>query len=60
VVTDLLPGVSKNLWWHPHSAEIYFGLRGIIDFQYGRRPLKRLKGAIGMLKIFPRMFSRKE
>jgi succinate-semialdehyde dehydrogenase/glutarate-semialdehyde dehydrogenase len=58
VVADLLPGVKKNIWWHPHSAEVYYGMRGIIDSWYGRRPLQRLKGTYHLLKLFPRTFFR--
>lgn len=58
IVKDLLPGVKKNMWWHPHSANVYYGMRGIIDFWYSRRPLQRLKGAYHLLKLFPRTFFR--
>lgn len=58
VVTDLLPRVKKNMWWHPNSAEVFYGMRGIIDFWYGRRPLQRLKGAYHLLRLFPKTFFR--
>lgn len=56
VIHDYLPGVRKNMWWHPHSEDIYRGVRGIIDMLYGKGLFKRIGGVSGLLKIFPRTF----
>jgi succinate-semialdehyde dehydrogenase/glutarate-semialdehyde dehydrogenase len=58
VVTDTLPGVKKNMWWHPHSAAVYRGMRGIIDMLYGRTLFKRVGGAYHLLRHFPKTFLR--
>jgi succinate-semialdehyde dehydrogenase/glutarate-semialdehyde dehydrogenase len=58
VVTDMLPGVKKNMWWHPHSAAVYYGLRGIIDMLYGRSLFQRMGGMYRLLRQFPRTFFR--
>lgn len=56
IVDDVLPGVRKDMWWHPHSEDIYRGLRGILYLLYGRGLGKRLGGTRDLVKIFPRMF----
>lgn len=56
IVHDVMPGVKKNLWWHPHGADIYRGIRGIPDMLYAKSLKKRLAGASELLKIFPRVF----
>jgi succinate-semialdehyde dehydrogenase/glutarate-semialdehyde dehydrogenase len=56
VVDDILPGVKKNLWWHPHGPDVYSGLRGFLDLLYGRGLGKRLSGLRRVLRIVPRMF----
>lgn len=56
VVDDFMPGVKRNMWWHPHSREVYQGIRGIARGLYGPGPSARLAGFLDMLKIFPRTF----
>ena len=58
IVHDLMPGVRKNFWWHPHGPEIYEGVRGLIDLLFGRRLLRRLGGALKTLGAFPRSFKK--
>lgn len=58
VVDDILPGVKKNMWWHPHGPEIYEGLRGVIDALYARRLGDRVRGVGKLLRLFPRTFRR--
>jgi succinate-semialdehyde dehydrogenase/glutarate-semialdehyde dehydrogenase len=52
VVDDILPGVKRNLWWHPYSAEVYRGIRAIAAFLGGPGPAPRLRALPGLLKIF--------
>ncbi len=30
VINDILPGVKKNLWWHPYNKKVYDGLKGVM------------------------------
>lgn len=56
IVDDILPGLRKNMWWHPHGPQVYAGLKGIIDFLYGKSLAARFLGAKNLLKLFPRSF----
>ncbi|NOY22144.1 MAG: aldehyde dehydrogenase family protein [Acidobacteria bacterium] len=56
IVDDWLPGVKKNLWWHPYSAKVFDGLKGLTVGLYGRGAGKRLSGILKMLRALPRMF----
>ena len=57
LVHDYLPGIRRNLWWHPHGPAVYRGLRGILEMRYGRGVGKRLKGLANLAWIVPRMFT---
>lgn len=57
LVHDHLPGVKRNLWWHPHGPAVYRGMRGILSLLYGRGLAPRLKGLGSLLWIVPRMFT---
>jgi acyl-CoA reductase-like NAD-dependent aldehyde dehydrogenase len=56
LVHDILPGVKRDLWWHPHSPELYRGIGGIIDLLYGGGLSRRLWGLKKVLSILPRIF----
>jgi succinate-semialdehyde dehydrogenase/glutarate-semialdehyde dehydrogenase len=56
VVDDIMPGLRKNMWWHPHGPAVYAGLKGIIDFLYAKSLSARIQGAKDLLKLFPRSF----
>jgi acyl-CoA reductase-like NAD-dependent aldehyde dehydrogenase len=56
VVDDIMLGVRKDIWWHPHSKEIYDGLIGVINFLYLQNMSKRVDGAIAAAKLFMRSF----
>lgn len=58
IVNDLMPGVRRNLWWHPHGPEIYDGLRGLIDYLYGRGLIRRFGGICKTLRVLPRTFKK--
>jgi acyl-CoA reductase-like NAD-dependent aldehyde dehydrogenase len=56
IVRDLLPGVKRDLWWHPYGLDVYDGLHGIIDLLYAKQPARRLSGLGRVLRLFPRTF----
>ena len=58
IINDILPGVKRDLWWQPYGKNVYEGLRGTIQFFYGKGLGRRLKGLGPMMKILPRMFKR--
>ena len=58
IVNDIMPGVKKDMWWHPHGPEVYQGVKGILDFLYGKQKMKRFGGLIRLLQLFPRTFTR--
>lgn len=58
IVSDIMPFVKKNIWWHPHGRGVYDGLKGILESRYGENIGDRLKGTLKILRIVPRMFFR--
>ncbi|MDP2036766.1 MAG: aldehyde dehydrogenase family protein, partial [Ignavibacteria bacterium] len=56
IVKDILPFVKKNLWWHPFSKKLFFGLKGLLDFLYNKSIGKKANGILKLLKIVPRIF----
>ncbi|MDY6824904.1 MAG: aldehyde dehydrogenase family protein [Thermodesulfobacteriota bacterium] len=58
IVSDIMPFVKKNLWWHPHGRGVYDGLKGLLESMYGEKRSDRLKGALKILRLAPRMFFR--
>ena len=58
LVKDVMPGVKKNFWWHPHGPEVYSGLRGILDLLYGKSLGQRMWGLKKLLRVFPRTFKK--
>jgi acyl-CoA reductase-like NAD-dependent aldehyde dehydrogenase len=58
VVDDILPGVQKNMWWHPHNKKVYEGLRGALEFLYSKNLVKRLSGGMKLTKVFIRTFQK--
>jgi len=59
IVDDLMPAVRKNLWWHPHSRDVYDTMTGAIDMLYARRWSRRFGGCMRVLKNLPRIFQSK-
>jgi succinate-semialdehyde dehydrogenase/glutarate-semialdehyde dehydrogenase len=35
IVDDILPGVKRNIFWHPYSEKVYEGLRALTSFLSG-------------------------
>lgn len=60
IVHDVLPGVKRNMWWHPFGPSVYAGVRGIIDALYAPQPLRRLGGIWQLAKLFPRTFKKED
>jgi succinate-semialdehyde dehydrogenase/glutarate-semialdehyde dehydrogenase len=58
VVDDVLPGVKRNLWWHPYSEGLYRGLRAVVAFLGGPGLAPRLRAVPGLLKIFFRYWKK--
>jgi succinate-semialdehyde dehydrogenase/glutarate-semialdehyde dehydrogenase len=56
VVDDYLPGVQKDMWWHPYGKTVYAGLRDVLYFLYGPGLLRRAAGFFGMIRLFLRTF----
>jgi succinate-semialdehyde dehydrogenase/glutarate-semialdehyde dehydrogenase len=56
LINDVMPGVRKNFWWHPHGPELYKGMRGVIDLLYGNGIGQRLAGLKRLLRVYPRTF----
>ena len=58
IVSDVLPFVKKNLWWHPFSKNLYYGLKGLMNLLYHKKLTAKTKGAVNLLKILPRIFKK--
>jgi len=58
IITDILPLIHKNMWWHPYSKKLYAGLRGLMELLYGHGIVTRVKGLGKMIKIVPRMMQK--
>ena len=56
VVEDILPGVQKNMWWHPHSKKVYEGLASALIFLYGKKFGARIKAGFKLTGVFIRTF----
>lgn len=57
IVNDILPFARKQFWWHPHSHAIYGGVRGVVNFLYGKTLVYRIKGLYGLGRAFFRTFN---
>lgn len=58
IVNDILPGVKKNIWWHPYSKDLYEGLKSIVYLFYGNSISQRIRNLLKPLKVLPRMFKK--
>jgi len=57
IIDDILPGVKRDLWWHPFNEKVYKGLKGLMYLLYSGNLNKKIKGTWDLLKIVPRMFT---
>jgi succinate-semialdehyde dehydrogenase/glutarate-semialdehyde dehydrogenase len=58
VVDDILPGVQKNMWWHPHSKKVYDGLMGALVFLYKKKLSDKIKASFKLVGVFARTFQK--
>lgn len=58
VVDDILPGATKNLWWHPYSEKVYLGLRALLTVLYGPGLVRRLKALPRVLALVRRYWEK--
>jgi len=58
IINDILPGVKKNIWWHPYNADLYEGLKSIVHLFYGNNIKSRLNNLFKPIKVLPRMFQK--
>ena len=56
IVHDTMPGVKKNMWWHPHGPRIYAGILGLLRLLYGSSGRVRVAGLGALLRVVPRVF----
>lgn len=53
VVTELLPGVVRNMWWQPYSKAMHDGLRAVLDLLFGKSFPRRIAAAVRVVRLFP-------
>ena len=58
IVNDILPGVKKNIWWHPYNKDLYEGMKSIIYLFYGNGISMRIKNLFKPLKVLSRIFKK--
>jgi succinate-semialdehyde dehydrogenase/glutarate-semialdehyde dehydrogenase len=58
VVDDVMPGVQKNMWWHPHNKKVYEGLKGALEFLYSKNTGKKISGGMKLARVFLRTFQK--
>jgi succinate-semialdehyde dehydrogenase/glutarate-semialdehyde dehydrogenase len=57
IIDDVLPGVKRNLFWHPYSERVYRGIRAAVEFLAGT-PGSRIRAIPAVLKIFFRYWEK--
>jgi succinate-semialdehyde dehydrogenase/glutarate-semialdehyde dehydrogenase len=58
IVDETLPGIKRNLWWHPYSLKIYRGLLAITELLAGSTLFKRLGAVPRVLSLFFRYWQK--
>ncbi|GHV83306.1 aldehyde dehydrogenase [Spirochaetia bacterium] len=58
VIDDILPGVKRNLWWHPYSKKVCSGVMAIVDLLSAASPLKRLLAVPNVVRVFLRSWGK--
>lgn len=59
VIDDIMPGVKKDMWWHPHNKNVYEGFKGAMYFLYSKSLAKKFSGFLKLTKTFMRTFKNK-
>ena len=58
IITDLLPGIKRKIYWHPYSEQLFRRFGGVIHLLYGKKFSRRIKGLFQTLALVPRIFSK--
>jgi acyl-CoA reductase-like NAD-dependent aldehyde dehydrogenase len=56
IITDVMPGLRRNLWWHPHGRQVYDTMTSILRMLYAPRWSTRVAACWRVVKSFPRVF----
>lgn len=59
IVTDCMPYVQRNIFWHPYSENLFKGLKNLIYFLQGPELWKKIKAIPSVLRLFVRYWDRK-
>lgn len=59
IVNDIMPFMKRDFWWHPYDGTLFGGIKGAVDFLYGRSPFARIIGGARLAKSFMRTFKKK-
>jgi succinate-semialdehyde dehydrogenase/glutarate-semialdehyde dehydrogenase len=57
LVDDILPGVKRNLFWHPYSEAVLGGIRAIVNLLSGKAR-QRIAAVPGVLRVFFRYWKK--
>ncbi|MDR0909267.1 MAG: aldehyde dehydrogenase family protein [Spirochaetaceae bacterium] len=49
VVDDFLPGVRRDIYWHPYSAKVYEQMRALTAFLAGVKPLSQIPKVLSLV-----------
>jgi succinate-semialdehyde dehydrogenase/glutarate-semialdehyde dehydrogenase len=52
IVDDVLPGVKRDIFWHPYSEKTYRGIRDIARFAAPSPFFDKIRSLPGLVKIF--------
>lgn len=58
IVDDILPGTTRNLWWHPYSIRVYRGVKSILAVSFSRSFGDRIASLPRLILFFFRYWSR--
>ncbi len=56
IIDDILPGVKKDMWWHPYDQGVYDGLKGALEVLYSTKLDKKVNASFKLVKTFLRSF----
>jgi succinate-semialdehyde dehydrogenase/glutarate-semialdehyde dehydrogenase len=58
IVDETLPGAKRNIWWQPYSAQVYRGIKAIVELLAAPSLARRLRAVPGVLKFFLRYWKK--
>ena len=59
IITDILPGVKRKIYWQPYSPQLFQRFSGVVHLLYGKKIGRRIRGFFQTLALVPRIFSNK-